>query len=612
MKTWRVLWKLLRYSPGTYLLSILIQLPRRLIILAPALIVSQIFDRLTPGAQLDWNFWGLIALFIGVGVGRITLLAASIYLELLPQYNSATLLRKNLFTHILKQPGAVVLPYASGDLINRLQEDPRNIAFAMTMFVFVFGIGVQMLIALIIMASVNLVITLVAVLPLFIGGVIVNLAGRRIQQYRNVYRQTTGKVSAFLGETFGAVQAIQISTSEDAIIEQLTRLNVDRRRAALRESLFEKVWLGFFDMGAANLGTALVVLLAGRALQAGTFSVGDFVLFTGYLTTLTDFISLVSGEITRYKQIQVAHEQRLLPLLSGAPEDELTKYGPIYQRGPLPTIPPLEKINDDRLESLEVHNLTYRYPESHRGIIGVNFRLQRGNLVVITGRVGAGKTTLLRTLLGLLPKEDGTICWNNVQVDDPATFFVPPHCAYTPQAPTLFSDSLFTNISLGLPVEEEQAHAALYQAVMERDLTSFEQGLDTLVGPQGVRLSGGQVLRTAAARMFLHQADLLVFDDLSSALDIETEQTLWQRLFGPRAPSQHEDTKGAEQKPTCLVVSHRPFLLQLADHIIVLKAGKVEAEGTLNQLLAESEEMRSLWAGYQAEEKEATHVIDSL
>src|SRR5690606_8301920 len=144
----------------------------------------------------------------------------------------------------------------------------------------------------------------------------------------------------------------------------------------------------------------------------------------------------------------------------------------------------------------------------------VSFTVRRGEFVVVTGRVGAGKTTLLRVLLGLLPKTSGEVRWNGRLVEDPATFLVPPRTAYTPQVPRLFSDTMRENVLLGRRASDEEVRRALDLAVLSADVEKLHMGLETEVGTRGVRLSGGQVQRAAAARMFLTGADLLVFDDL--------------------------------------------------------------------------------------------------
>ena len=596
-------WHLVRYRPWLSAAYLGVWIIVYVMELAPRLTTKWFFDTISGDAPLRFGVAGVIALVLLTRAFHILTIGTGAVVGAWQRFCVSALMRRNLLARILERPGARALPGSPGEALNTLRDDVGEIENVMSWLADQVAILIYSLIAMGLLLRIDPQIALLSLLPLVVVILVSRTVASRAERYRKANREATARANGALVELLGGVQAIKVGCAEEHATAHLAALGDVRQHAVVRDRALNQLIISLCEE-AGTLTTGMVLLLGAGRMRAGNLTLGDFALLVTCLDSITMFIVESGGFTAYFKQVGVAFERVSALMRGDASEmsveeagDRLVAHAPTYLSGPLPDPPVVARTEKDRLESLRVEGLCYRYPTERppHGAVdgaarfalqGIDLQLRRGDFVVITGRVASGKTTLLRALLGLLPAYAGAIHWNGERVDDPTSFFRPPRSAYAAQIPHLFSETLRENILMGLVADDDALAQAIRLAALQQDVADMPEGLDTLIGPRGVRLSGGQRQRTAAARMFVRQPELLVFDDLSSALDVETEQALWQGVS-----ERMKDGRGV----TCLVVSHRRAALQRADQIILLEDGRVAARGRLDALLAENETIRAIW-----------------
>ncbi len=390
---------------------------------------------------------------------------------------------------------------------------------------------------------------LVILLTTWVGGRVKELKRRENSAYERFQQRLT--------ETLDAI--VQLRASNRAG-HYLHRVATEAR--AVRDHAVAYTW----QSDAANR-TSFLIFLAGfdafRALSMGLvvfsdLSIGEMLAVFGYLWfMMTPVQEILNIQYSYYSARAALHRLNRLARLHPEPDYPA-------QADPFAGVPTV---------SVTVEGLRFRYAEGPWVLDDLGLHIRAGEKVALVGASGGGKSTLVQVLLGLYPLDSGQIRYGGALLEQIGLARIREQVAVVLQHPALFNDTVRQNLTLGRELPEAALWQALELAQLRPDIEALPQGLDSVLGRQGIRLSGGQRQRLAIARMILTQPKVVILDEATSALDTATEARLHQALQGFLAGR------------TTLIIAHRLSAVKQADRVYVFDAGKIIEQGAHQELL---------------------------
>lgn len=517
---------------------------------------------------------GSLALSVALmGLGVIVVRTLSRVLFFNPGRDMEYELRQDLFARLLRHQPSFYAARRTGDIVSRASND---ISWTRTLVGFGALQGANFLLAVPLtcwqMFGISVRLSLAALLPVMIGLVVVQITIRSFFPLMKRNQEELGEISNHIMESFQGIATVQGFSAEPAFVDRFQEKNDRWFVTAMKIALVRTL---AFPLLMFSGGMSIFVLLyvGGPMALEGVLTVGDLVAFATLLAALLPQFRSMGFLFSVWQRGRAALE-RIFELMDAPVETPEGEQPHPQHPGERPAI--------------ELRGLSFAYPDAPDETVleGVSVSIPAGATVGVFGRTGSGKTTLLRLLSRLYTPPEGTVFIDGVDIRHLGLDTWRRRLAVVPQRPFLFSDSIAANVSLSDAPDEASVLEAAALASLEQDLASLPDGIQTVVGQRGIMLSGGQRQRVALARGLFRDADLVLLDDVLSAVDHENEARLVATLAG---------RTGAGRKPTTVIVSNRISAFRYATTILVLDEGQLVAAGDHASLAQQPGIYRDAW-----------------
>jgi ATP-binding cassette subfamily B protein len=502
-------------------------------------------------------------LMIGASILSATLSIANTFYSVRASRGFEADLREALFKKVQTFSFGNLDDLNTGQLLTRLTSD-------LTMVQMIVSMGVRMFIRAPLMflgsfgimfaTNPNLATVILALLP--VTFVLVTLFIRKVRPLFTQVQERLDYLNQVLQENLSGIRVVKSFVRSDYENSRFEKANSELYGTSLKMNQYTSIFFPIV-MALMNLGTVAIIYYGGLQVSVGTTSVGQIMAFTNYLFS-TMFpvlmISMMAGQISAAS----ASASRIMEVLDAVPE---------VQDSP-------EAIQLDEIQGRVVfENVTFSYRDDGGDpvLTDISFIAEPGEKVALLGQTGSGKSSLINLIPRFYDANVGRVTIDGFDVKDIKISKLRSHIGISLQEVILFSGTIRDNIRYGSPdATEEEVIEAAKMAQAHEFITAFPEGYDTLVGQRGVNLSGGQKQRVAIARALLVKPKILILDDSTSAVDVETEAEIEKAL-----ETLMDDT-------TSFIIAQRISTVLKADKILVLDNGRIVAEGNHDELMETS------------------------
>lgn len=470
-------------------------------------------------------------------------------------------LRGDFWEHIQKLPLRYFQNNSTGNIMAHATNDINAVrSFIGPAVMYSIDTGIRILIVVAIMLSIDWSLTILALLPLPLLSFAVYRIMKLIHEKYTKIQEKFSELTTRAQENYSGIRIIKSYVREENEISRWKELSKDYLNRNMNLVKVQALIMPILVL-ITGLSIIIVIWLGGNKVINQQMSLGEITAFIVYLGILI-WPVIAFGWVTNIIQQAEASMKRLNKIF----------------KDPYEIIDPTEtNFNKNSIEGeIEFKNVSFRYNENLPYVLkNINLKISKGSTLAIVGQTGSGKTTLINLIPRLYDVTDGEVIIDGFNVKEIPLGVLRKNIGLVPQESFLFSDTITKNISYGLKeVDLEVVQNVSKIAQLEKDIETFPNKYETIVGERGITLSGGQKQRTSIARALAINPKILILDDSLSAVDTNTEEEILKNL------------KIFMKERTSIIISHRISTVKDADHIVVIKDGEIIEQGTHEELVS--------------------------